>query len=275
MPCERKALAKDVHEAEGLSIKRSCALVCLSRSMWYYQNQKDDTAVETKLLELSELKPHRGIDYFFHRLRNEGYSWNRKRILRVYRKLGLKLKRRRKKRLPKRILMSLEVPQRPLQVWSMDFMSDRLTTSRSIRFLNIIDDYSRMALCIESNYSMPAERVIESLERTIEMFGKPERIRVDNGPEFLSNRFTTYCEQQGIKVQYIQPGKPSQNAFIERFNRTFREDVLDAYLMENISEARALAHDFMFQYNNHHPHKSLNRETPRQRFENFSRQLTA
>ena len=159
--------------------------------MWYYTTQRDDSEVMDKLLEMSEQKPNRGIDYYYNRIRKQGFPWNRKRILRVYRLMGLGLRRKVKKRLPSRLKEPLEVPSAPRQVWSADFMSDSLITGRSFRVFNVLDDYNREAVCMEAAFSMPGIRMVEYLQKAIELYGKPLAIRVDNGPEFLSRGF---CE---------------------------------------------------------------------------------
>ena len=145
----------------------------------------------------------------------------------------------------------------------MDFMSDSLITGRKIRILNVMDDYNREALCVQAEISIPSQRVIRALEDLIDWRGKPEQIRVDNGPEFTSNVFYDWCTSKGISVKYIQPGKPMQNGFIERFNRSYREEVLDAYLFDELSQVRILSEEWMEDYNTQRPHEALNGLTPK------------
>lgn len=239
--------------------------------MWYYQSSRDDTEVIEKLTELAEAKPHRGFDWLYNRIRKQGHKWNRKRVLRVYRLMGLSLKRKAKKRLPKRIKDPLAVPEAPREVWSADFMSDSLITGRSFRIFNLMDDFNREALCMKGNFSMPGIRVVEYLKEAIETYGKPLAIRVDNGPEFLSRVFVNYCQVEDIQIKYIQPGKPSQNGYIERFNRTYREDILDAHLFRDIEEVNLETERFREDYNNYHPRKSLGRKSPREYLEEYSK----
>lgn len=183
----------------------------------------------------------------------------------MYDKLGLNLRRKHKKRLPARVKEPLEEPEKVNQVWSIDFMSDALVSGRKIRVLNILDDYNREALAMEVDFSFPAERVVRVLENVFDWRGVPAFIRVDNGPEFLSNAFVDFCNQNNVVIKYIQPGKPNQNAFIERFNRLFREDILDAYLFENIKQVRILTEEFLEDYNEKHPHEALEGKSPRAR----------
>lgn len=244
-------------------------MVSLSRSMWYYQSKRDDSEVIDKLIEMSELKPNRGFDYYYHRIRNQGFLWNRKRVLRIYRLLGLTMRRKSRKRLPTRIKTPLDQPSAPRETWSMDFMSDSLVTGRRFRIFNIIDDFNRQALCTTPNFSMPAIRVVSYLKQAIEVYGKPLEIRVDNGPEFISKIFIQFCETESIEINYIQPGKPSQNGYVERFNKTFREDVLDAYLFRNLDEVTLQSELFREDYNENHPHKSLGRKSPNEYLRDF------
>jgi putative transposase len=234
----------------------------LSRSVYYYQSHRDDHAVIEKLQTMAEKRPTDGFWKMYYRIRREGLNWNHKRIHRVYKFLKLNMKRKGKKRLPARILRALEVVSSINECWSMDFMSDALQSGRKLRTFNLIDDFNREALAIEIDTSLPAERIIRVLEQVISWRGKPKRIRVDNGPEFISLKLAIWCEERGIELQFIQPGKPTQNAYIERFNGTFRKDVLDAYLFENIPQVRMLTEEWMEDYNFVRPHDALNGRSP-------------
>lgn len=239
----------------------------LPRSVYYYRSVKDDSEVISKLEELASQYPRRGCDKFYDMLRQQGYQWNYKRIRRVYCLMGLNIRRKAKRRIPERIKDPLSLPDAVNRNWSMDFMSDSLVTGRKIRILNVIDDYNREALCIEAGTSLPAERVTRIMEDLIDWRGIPDQIRVDNGPEFTSSVFADWCSAKGIRVKYIQPGKPMQNGFIERFNRSFREEVLDAYLFYDLNQVRILSEQWMEDYNNQRPHESLNGMTPKKYIE--------
>lgn len=239
-----------------------CEVIGMSRSTSYRKSVKDDSEVEQALLELSKQYPARGIDWFYLKLRQEGRPWNRKRVLRVYRKLNLKKRKKPKKRLKRSQPESLIQPLYPNISWSMDFMSDTLSDGRKVRTLNIIDDYNRECLAIECGLSIPSTRVTRILDWLIEVHGKPMQIRTDNGPEFTSTDYGTWCKRQFIKANYIQPGKPSQNGYIERFNRTYREDVLDAWIFESVNQLQVLSDSWKEKYNHGHPHQSLRGMTP-------------
>jgi putative transposase len=231
--------------------------------MFYYKSCKDDSQVIDKLNDLAEKHPTRGFDHYFGRIRNDGLIWNHKRVKRVYTLLGLNKRRKRKRRLPARVKEPLIQPEDINKTWSMDFMSDALVSGRKVRLLNVLDDFNREVLAIEADTSIPGEGVCRILDQVIDWRGKPEEIRVDNGPEFISWAFANYCEQKGIRIKYIQPGKPVQNAYIERFNRTLREDILDAYLFEDLQQLRILLEKWMEDYNNNYPHQSLSGKSPR------------
>jgi len=230
--------------------------------MHYYKSVKDDTPVIKKLNELAELHPTRGLDSYYGRIRAEGIKWNRKRVLRVYRMLKLQMRRKRKRRLPTRHPEPLFQPLVVNKSWSMDFMSDALTSGRRIRILNIIDDYNREALWVDAQFSYPGDFVVRALEILEMDRGLPDQIRVDNGPEFMSKRLATFCKQKNVKLEFIKPGKPTQNAYVERFNRLYREDVLDAYLFNTKNQLQVISDKWKADYNNNHPHKSLGGISP-------------
>lgn len=146
--------------------------------------------------------------------------------------------------------------------WAIDFMSDALENGRRIRVFNVLDHCTRYFIACQISYSMPARVVIEYLENAIEIYGKPERMRTDNGPEFISKLFQKWLKDQGIKWEQIQPGKPQQNACVERLNRTFREDVLDANIFSSVEEAQEIADNYRKMYNEERPHEALKNLTP-------------
>ena len=253
---------EDVKAETSISTVRACRVVGLSTSAAYYKSRKDDSEVVAKLQSLAEKHPTRGFGVYYGRIRNEGLKWNHKRVKRVYNLLKLNMRRKHKRRLPNRDKIALEQPGSINKKWSMDFMSDALTDGRKFRTFNLIDDFNREVLAVEADTSLPATRVVRVLERVIWERGKPESIRVDNGPEFISNTLETFCKGQQINLQFIKPGKPMQNGYVERLNRTYREDILDAYLFNNLIQVRALSDEWVKDYNAFHPHKSLNHLSP-------------
>ena len=178
--------------------------------------------------------------------------------------MALNLHRKPKKRLAARTALALGVPVLSDQTWSLDFMSDSLSNGRTIRTLNIMDDYNREALWIEVDTSLPAERVVRVLESLLLWRAAPKQIRMDNGPELISQRLESWAKEKQINLIHIQPGKPAQNAYIERFNRTFREDVLDAYLFDDLEEVRVITERWLEEYNTIRPHEALQGLSPRQ-----------
>lgn len=247
-----------------LSVQRSCRCIRLSRAAYYrvLQGHDRDAEVIKGINAVIDKHPRWGFWKTFKALRRKGYRWNHKRVYRVYCELRLNQKRRAKKRLPKRVKQPLLVPQLPNQVWSADFMSDTLYAGKRFRTFNVIDDFNREVLQVEIDTSITGKRLIRVFERLRLDRGLPDVLRVDNGPEFLSGEFVTWAEANGMLIQYIQPGEPNQNAYIERFNRTYRNELLDLYLFRNLAEVREATYWWMIEYNEQRPHDSLEDLTP-------------
>ena len=247
----------------NISLRQACKEFKIPRSSYSYKpKEKDDQVIIKQLGELCEKHPSIGFWMCYYRIRNKGFKWNHKRVYRVYTNMSLNIRRRAKKRLPARVKQHLFQPTTPNQVWSMDFMHDSLWNGKSFRLLNIIDDYNRQVLAIEADTSIPALRVIRVLERLKETRGLPNMIRVDNGPELISKKLDIWCKNHKIELAYIQPGEPTQNAFIERFNGSLRRELLNAYVFRTIQEVIDKTQDWADDYNKNRPHKSLNYKTP-------------
>lgn len=254
-----------MQEAHGVSIVRGCAALRLARSA-YYQTPQDwqvlDAEVITALNQLVEAHPRWGVWKYIARLRVLGHPWNHKRIYRIYRQLGLNHPRRTKRRLPTRPSLPVFVPEGPNEVWSADFMSDALYHGPRFRTFNIIDDYNREVLAIEIDTSLRAERIIRVLERLKAERELPHMIRVDNGPEFLAQSLQDWGKANRVLIYHIQPGRPTQNAYIERFNRTYRNEVLNLYLFRSLEEVRELTAEWLTIYNEYRPHEALQGVAP-------------
>lgn len=207
-------------------------------------------------------KPDLGFSKVFDTLRREGHRWNHKRVHRIYCALKLNLRRKGKRRLPTRHPVPLAVPAAFNQCWSADFMSDALWDGRRFRTFNVVDDFNREALTIEVDLNLSARRVIRVLDRIASWRGYPARIRFDNGPEFVSIAVADWAEQNGVTLEFIKPGKPMQNGYIERFNRSYRHGVLDMYVFESLSQVRAETERWLRIYNEERPHDSLGKLTP-------------
>ncbi len=261
---KREVLAVLVQE-HGVPVRQACQAVRLSRAAYYRPPRSrliQDAEVVTALNEVVGRHSRWGFWKCFYRLRRAGHRWNHKRVHRVYCALRLNLPRRTKRRVPARLRQPLVAPARLNEIWALDFMVDALYDGRGFRTFNVIDEGNREGLAIEVGTSIPSARVIRVLDELIRLYGRPTRVRVDNGPELTAEAFVEWCAAQRIAIGYIQPGKPDQNAFIERFNRSFREEVLDAYLFDSLQQVREITEAWLEIYNTERPHDSLGQVPP-------------
>lgn len=263
-PSAKKEVASYLLKKYDASVEQSVSIVKMSRSSWYYKGKLDDSEIVGKLAEMVEKYPTRGFENYYHKIRREGHTWAWCRILRVYREMGLVRRAKKRYYLPDAQRKPLQQPVCHNQTWSMDFMSDAMVDGRSFRILNVIDDYNRECLVSEGSISYPAQRMIKQLEQLKEEFGLPTYIRTDNGPEFTSRDYKEWCKFNDVTPVYAEPGKPTQNGYIERFNRTFREDVLDAYIFTSIHEFNIISEKWKDDYNEYHPHQSLANKSPKE-----------
>ncbi|XUA18776.1 IS3 family transposase [Citrobacter sp. OP27] len=246
-----------------MSTRQACRTLSLSRTVYFYQpDTRRDEPVIHALTELAERYPRYGFKKLFQLLRRQGNTWNHKRVHRIYCLLKLNFRRRGKQRLPVRNPAPLATPEALNQSWSIDFMHDALVCGRRFRTFNVVDDFNREALAIEIDLNIPAQRVVRVLDRIAANRGYPLRMRMDNGPELISVALAHWAEEHGVMQAFIKPGKPTQNAFIERFNRTYRTEILDFYLFRTLNEAREITERWLAEYNSERPHESLNNLTP-------------
>ena len=261
---KRQAIARLVGE-HRMSVVRACRAVRLARAAWYRplpDRLARDAPVVHALTAVVAENGRWGFWKCYDRLRLLGQLWNHKRVHRVYCALRLNRARRTKRRVPRRPRVPLSAPPTLNQTWALDFMRDTLYDGRVFRTLNVLDQGNREGLAIEIGFSLPSRRVLALLDELVALHGAPVALRMDNGPEFLALTVTMWAEAHGIALDFIQPGKPAQNAFIERFNQTYRTEVLDANVFTSLAEVRAITVDWLRRYNTERPHDSLGRVPP-------------
>ena len=250
------------------TIGLACQAFHISQTCYRYKAKLDaeNGVIADWLVRLTNNQRNWGFGLCFLYLRNvKGFKWNHKRVYRIYRELELNLRIKPRHRLVREKPLPLAVPTAINQCWSMDFMHDQLADGRRIRLFNVIDDYNREGLGIEVDFSLPSERVIRSLDRIIEWRGKPDAIRCDNGPEYISAVTLAWAARHGIRIDFIQPGQPQQNAYVERYNRTVRYDWLAHHLFETLDEVQEFATNWLWTYNHDRPNMALGGITPKQK----------
>ena len=261
-------MAKEVVNKKLMSIRLACCTFQISETCYRYKAKfsKDNELIAKLLIGLTQNQRNWGFGLCFLYLRNvRGFKWNHKRVYRIYCELQLNMRIKPRKRLKRAIPEPLSVTDRINDCWSMDFMHDQLSDGRRCRLFNVIDDFNREGLTIDVDLSLPAERVIRSLNQIIEWRGKPKRLRCDNGPEYISHKLANWAEKNSIELLFIQPGKPQQNAYIERFNRTVRYDWLSHYIYYDIEELQNKATKWLWTYNHERPNMGIGGITPIQK----------
>lgn len=237
-------------------------------------HQCSDAQLCQWLQGLSSRRPGEGFWKCYYRLRNMGLLINHKRLYRLYRQQGLSLKRSsRRRKLPERLRQPLSVPEHFTHTWSIDFMSDTLANKRTFRSFHVLDDFNRELLFVEHDYSLPASRVLWVLSHLVRRYGAPKRIRMDNGPEFVATLAEQWAESQDIDFHHIEPGRPMQNAYIERLNGSYRRGVLNAHVFADLDEVREVSHEWVEDYNCERPHDSLGGLAPIAYREKFNQGL--
>ncbi|MES1191496.1 MAG: IS3 family transposase [Steroidobacter sp.] len=267
-PSQRREMARWAVKERRASIRMACWAFSISETCYRYQARcaDENTVIANWLVRLTEWQRTWGFGLCFLYLRNvQGLGWNHKRVYRIYCELQLNLRIKPKRRLVRAVPQPLRVPTTRNDVWSMDFMHDQLSDGRPFRLFNVLDDFNREGLGIEVDFSLPATRVIRSLEQIIEWRGQPNAIRCDNGPEYISDALTQWARQRGIRIDYIQPGKPQQNAYVERYNRTVRYDWLNQTLFDSIEAVQDSATRWLWTYNHERPNMAIGGITPMQK----------
>ncbi len=263
-------MAKNALANRNLSIRQVCHFFCISQGCYRYQPKlsAENEIIADWLVRITANQRNWGFGLCYLYLRNvKGFTWNHKRVYRIYCELELNMRIRPRKRIKREQPEPLSVPQQKNECWSMDFMHDQLSDGRPIRLLNVNDDFNRESLAIEIDFSLPAQRVKRTLDRIIEWRGTPRSIRCDNGPEYISQTLKRWAQKNKIELAFIQPGKPQQNAYIERFNRTVRYDWLNQYVFKSLDEVQDYATIWQWIYNNERPHMALGGFTPQQHAE--------
>jgi putative transposase len=248
-----------------VSERRACAVLGFARSSCRYRSRRRPPEKLTEELRAhAATRPRFGYRRLHVLLRREGWRVNHKRIYRLYRAEGLAVRRKRRQKIAAAIRVPLPTPRAPNQRWSMDFVSDQLSTGRRFRTLNIVDDCTRECVAIEVDTSLGGARVVRTLQRLAETRGLPLVIVCDNGPEFTGRALDEWAHLADVRIQFIRPGKPVENAFVESFNGKFRDECLNEHWFSDMPDARTKIELWRQDYNEVRPHSSLDNATPRE-----------
>lgn len=264
-PAARKPVVVHLREEWHLSERRACGLVCVSRMAMRYASRRDDTALRVRLRELAAERRRWGYRKLHVLLQREGVVVNHKRVERVYREEGLSVRKRRRRRAVSMARTPLLRPERANEAWGLDFVSDALAWGRRLRALTVVDLYTREALAIEVDTSLSGVRVARVLDRVIAERGQaPQAIVMDNGPELTSRALDQWAYGRGVRLHFIDPGKPVQNCFVESFNGTLRHECLNDHWFTSLHDARQIVETWRMDYNRVRPHQALANMTPMQ-----------
>jgi putative transposase len=263
-------------ERFGLSVRKACKMLGLSRTSFGYKPvaRPDEEVIRKRLRELAQMRRRFGCPRLHVMLRREGFNINHKRTERIYRQEGLMLRIRRRKKMSSILRTETPKPSYPNHIWSMDFIRDSLSDGRAIKVLSVVDEYTRKCFRIEVDTSINGVRVVRALTEIAQIQSLPEIIIIDNGPEFIGKALDAWAYQRGVKLTFIHPGKPVENAYIESFNGRFRDECLNENWFMSLEHARRIIEKWRIDYNNERPHSSLGYLTPeefiRQEREKFS-----
>lgn len=274
-PAARRAVVAYLRDHHHLSERRACKIVRLCRSSYRYQAMpSNDAEIRSRLRQLAEQRRKFGAPRLHVMLRREGYLINHKRTERLYREEGLSLRLKRRRKRNSHLRVVLAGPERVNQHWSMDFVADSLFNGRRLRVLTVVDDFSKECPVLEVDHSLTGQRVSQVLERVALTRGLPDVITVDNGPEFISKALDAWAHSNGVKLHFIQPGKPTQNAYIESFNGKFRDECLNEHVFVSLCDAQKKIEDWRQDYNANRPHRSLRQLTPNEFAASFQTEIT-
>mgnify|MGYP001826272801 CR=1 FL=1 len=261
-PGQRRAAITHSQRTAAISERRACRFLGVHRSLVRYQScRPPETELRARLKILAEQHPSWGSPRLTWLLPREGRVVNHKKVERLYREEGLTVKRRRRKRVA-RPRVEMPTPRRANEHWSMDFMRDQLAGGRVFRLLTVVDHYTRESPAIEVDRSLPGARVAQVLDRLAGRCGLPRSIRVDNGPEFTGRALDEWAHLRSVKLEFIRPGRPVENAFIESFNGRLREECLNQHWFLDLQDARQTIEAWRISYNTNRPHSGLGGQTP-------------
>ena len=261
-PAARKQAAKQMIENSSLSQRAACRLAGISRSTYAYRARpRNDAMLRARLKKLAARHSSYGYLFLHALLKKDKLVVNRKRTYRLYREEGLQVRTKARKKL-QRPRMPMEVPNQVNQRWSMDFVADQLSNGRRFRVLNVVDDYNREMVGQLVSISISGRQIARFLDDLILERQRPKTIICDNGTEFTSKAMFFWSQETGVKLGFIQPGKPTQNAFVESLNGKFRKECLNAHWFRSLDAARDIIDQWRHHYNHERPHSSLNYLSP-------------
>jgi putative transposase len=262
-PAQKRAVVHYFRVGFRVSERRACRLTGVARSSYRYRSvAADQTPLRLRLRDLAATRVRYGYRRLHILLRREGWRVNHKRVYRLYREEGLGIRVKRRKKLASAPRVLPPPAQRPQERWSLDFLSDSLTDGRRFRVLTIVDNVSRVSPAIAIGTSLPGERVVALLDRLRSTVGVPQRIAIDNGPEFISKALDAWAYQNGVQLEFSRPGKPTDNAFAESFNGRLRDECLNQHWFASLEEVRQTVEEWRIDYNMERPHRALGQQTP-------------
>jgi putative transposase len=262
-PVQKRAVVRFFRTGFRVSERRACRLAGVARSSYRYRSAAaDQTALRLRLRDLAATRVRYGYRRLHILLRREGWRVNHKRVYRLYRLEGLGIRAKRRKKLASTPRVLPPPAHRPQERWSLDFLTDGLANGQRFRVLTIVDNVSRVSPAIEVGVSLTGERVVAILERLKGTMGRPERIAIDNGPEFISKALDAWAYRNGVQLEFSRPGKPTDNAFAESFNGRLRDECLNQHWFASLEEARQTIESWRIEYNTERPHRALGQQTP-------------